>query len=130
LAVGSTRSLVRVEGLPDLRFRSRRSALCERCWWPPLRQVAALAWPEPSPSAAAASRCHVHPLPTHGRGLRPTSAPPNSMHAGQTVPSASPRSTGSTDPYVSCAGLRHIAAQSKKDVLDVSELQHSPRTAA
>src|SRR5947209_10155326 len=128
-AVDSSRTLARAEALPDLRCRALPLALCERYWRPPLRQVAALPWPGHCPSVAAASMCCVHPLPSRDTVLRPTSAPPNSVGPVRTVPSTNPPSVGSKDhpcaPYVE---LRHIEAQSTKDVRDVSKLQQSPQT--
>src|SRR5262249_44345341 len=124
-AVDSRRSLARAEALPDFRCRPLPLALCERYWRPPLRQVGALPWPVPSPSVAAASRCCVHPLPSRDTVLRPTSAPPNSVGPVQTVRSASQPSAASKDPYAPYPEVRHIEAQSMKDVRDVSKLQHS-----
>src|SRR5262245_57206142 len=127
-AVDSSRPLARTEALPDFHYRPLPLALCERYWRPPLRQVGALPWPGPSPSAAAASKCCVHPLPSRDTVLRPTSAPPNSVGQVRTAQSATPQSAESKGPYAPYAELRHIEAQSMKDVRDVSKLQHSPQT--
>src|SRR5262249_50081823 len=127
-AVDSSRPLATAEALLDLHCRPLPLALCERYWRPPLHQVGALPWPGPSPSVAAASKCCVHPLPSRDTVLRPTSAPPNSAGLVRTVPSASPPSAESKGPYVPYLELRHIEAQSRKDVRDVSKWQHNPRT--
>src|SRR5262245_7054126 len=127
-AVDSSRPPATAEALPDFHYRPLPLALYERYCRPPLRQVGALPWPAPSPSAAAASKCCVHPLPSRDTVLRPTSAPPSSVGPVRTVRSASPPSAEPKDPYAPYAELRHIEAQSRKDVRGVSKLQQSPQT--